>query len=292
MKKHAYLIMAHNEFELLKRLIIQLDDTRNDIYIHIDKKVNKEIFAKLKEETKKLIRYSQLYFIPRTKITWGGDSQIKCEINLLKESSKNHYDFYHLLSGVDFPIKSQKYIHDFFDKNSKLNFIDIDSINSIENYKIQRIKEYHFFQNKIGRRSDKRVIFYYRLDKISKILQKLFHIERYRNVHFDIRKGTNWFSINHLMVKEILKNEKLIKKYFYYSVCADEMFLQTIAYNSKLKDTIVDDCLRLIDWKRGGPYTFDINDFEMIRDSEKLFVRKLSMEKSEDLISKIENELL
>lgn len=72
MKKHAYLIMAHNEFELLKRLIIQLDDTRNDIYIHIDKKVNKEIFAKLKEETKKLIRYSQLYFIPRTKITWGG----------------------------------------------------------------------------------------------------------------------------------------------------------------------------------------------------------------------------
>lgn len=31
-RKHAYLIMAHNEFEVLKKLIIILDDKRNDIY--------------------------------------------------------------------------------------------------------------------------------------------------------------------------------------------------------------------------------------------------------------------
>lgn len=36
--KHAYLIIAHNELEVLKRLISALDDERNDIYIHIDQK--------------------------------------------------------------------------------------------------------------------------------------------------------------------------------------------------------------------------------------------------------------
>ena len=34
--KHAYLIIAHNEFEIQKRLIQALDDERNDIYIHFD----------------------------------------------------------------------------------------------------------------------------------------------------------------------------------------------------------------------------------------------------------------
>ena len=37
--KHAYLILAHNEFELLRLLVSLLDDPRNDLYIHFDKKV-------------------------------------------------------------------------------------------------------------------------------------------------------------------------------------------------------------------------------------------------------------
>lgn len=37
-KKHAILIMAHNQFEILEKLMIQLDHQRNDLYIHIDRK--------------------------------------------------------------------------------------------------------------------------------------------------------------------------------------------------------------------------------------------------------------
>ena len=32
--KHAYLIMAHNQFLTLKELVSVLDDSRNDIYVH------------------------------------------------------------------------------------------------------------------------------------------------------------------------------------------------------------------------------------------------------------------
>ena len=37
-KKHAYLIIAHNNWKQLSLLLSVLDDERNDIYIHIDKK--------------------------------------------------------------------------------------------------------------------------------------------------------------------------------------------------------------------------------------------------------------
>lgn len=38
MNKHAYLVIAHNQMELLKTLIECLDYQYNDIYIHLDKK--------------------------------------------------------------------------------------------------------------------------------------------------------------------------------------------------------------------------------------------------------------
>ena len=38
MDKHAYCIMAHGGWEQLQMLVNALDDERNDIYLHIDKK--------------------------------------------------------------------------------------------------------------------------------------------------------------------------------------------------------------------------------------------------------------
>ena len=40
MNKHAYMIMAHHRPDLLQLLINSLDDERNDIIVHIDKKSN------------------------------------------------------------------------------------------------------------------------------------------------------------------------------------------------------------------------------------------------------------
>ena len=36
--RHAYLIAAHDQPELLKLLLRLLDDEANDLYLHIDKK--------------------------------------------------------------------------------------------------------------------------------------------------------------------------------------------------------------------------------------------------------------
>lgn len=38
MSRHAYLIMAHNQFDFLEMLLRDLDFEDNDVYLHVDKK--------------------------------------------------------------------------------------------------------------------------------------------------------------------------------------------------------------------------------------------------------------
>ena len=52
----------------------------------------------------------------RINVQWGGYSQIKCELKLLKSAIEHNYDYYHLISGVYLPLKTQDYIHNFMIK--------------------------------------------------------------------------------------------------------------------------------------------------------------------------------
>ena len=264
-EKHAYLIMAHNNFEQLQLLIKLLDDPRNDIYLHIDRKAKA---AAPKIET----RYSQLTVIDPICVTWGGHSQIECEMNLFKAAASGHYMYYHLISGLDLPLKTQNEIHAFFQSHKGKNFIKFDkNANEAGSFRA-RTQYFHFFQNIAGRSN---CIWAQNLRKVKNLLvyaQKLFHIER--KEFFPLWKGANWVSITDDMVQYIISCDKLIKKQFYYSVCADEIFLQSVAMYSPYRDTIVNNYYREIDWNRGNPYTFRKEDISELLKSSAVFARK------------------
>lgn len=63
--KHAYLIMAHNQAELLYKLLELLDNASNDIYIHIDKKFKNFNYG----ECLSIVNKSKLYFVERLNVT-------------------------------------------------------------------------------------------------------------------------------------------------------------------------------------------------------------------------------
>lgn len=290
--KHAYLIMAHGDFELLKILLILLDDTRNDIYVHIDKKVK----GFVANEFKMFVKKAGLFFTNRVNVAWGGYSQIKAELILLNEAVKRKYSYYHLLSGADLPIKTQNEIHEFFSTNAEKNYIGIDAVGIEECGAISRIGRYRFFQDYLGRGSQKRNKYMlFICDTIEKKLlkvQKYLQINRLKKWNVCIYKGPNWFSITHSLAKYILENGKTIKKHFDKGICADELFLQTIAMNSKYKESIDNNCLRYVDWQRGNPYIFQITDFDELCKSDKLFARKFSYEKYPEIVEKIYQYLL
>ena len=61
---HAYLILAHNNWDLLQILIRSIDDVRNEIFLHIDAKV--QAIPEFKTEK------SQLHVLEkRVDVRWG-----------------------------------------------------------------------------------------------------------------------------------------------------------------------------------------------------------------------------
>ena len=96
------MIIAHNQFDLLKILCELLDHSQHDIYIHIDKKA----VSFQESQFVNLTKYSKIYFTERTSIAWGGYSMINAELILLQTAMSNdNYVYYHLLSGCDLPLK-------------------------------------------------------------------------------------------------------------------------------------------------------------------------------------------
>lgn len=269
--KQAFLIIAHNEYQILNLLIKLLDHKQSDIYILIDKK------SQLPQNI--TVKYSNLFFLSnRVDIRWGDISQIKAELLLFQEAfNKGPYLYYHLLSGVDLPIKPIDYIISFFQENNGKEFVGYTNNN---NWK-ERVYRYHFFTK------------YYRETKGIKalIIHKLRHyleniintlVKRKRNKIY--YKGCNWCSITNNFCKYLLLTNKDILKEYKYTKCCDEIFIQTVLQYSPYKQNIysmIDEyegCMRLIDWDRGNPYVWgkDLNDFEIIKSSNKLFARKFN----------------
>jgi hypothetical protein len=73
----------------------------------------------------------------------------------------------------------------------------------------------------------------------------------------------------------------------------DEIFFHTILMSSPLRDTIVDDNLRYIDWTRGRrPAILETRDVDALRASPKLYARKFDVHQDENVLDLIDRELL
>lgn len=273
--KHAYLIVAHHQYSLLQRLLDSLDDIRNDIYIHIDKK-SPVPFVNTK--------FAGLFLLDeRIDIKWGDISQIEATLLLLKKAlgSEENYDYLHLLSGQDLPLKSQDFIHNWFKVNQGKEFIRI-GIKNETSVSERRWHHYHLFPHHF--KSNSLLIRGLRGAFIR--FQYLFGIRRNRDVEF--KGGSNWFSITSGLAVFFLSKEKWIRKVYSHTFCPDESVLQTIAWHSPFKHKIADNNLRYINWKNGSLFDITSEDLENMIASNAFFARKFG-EEDRNLLDKIVN---
>lgn len=288
MRKHAYLIMAHNNFEILKRLLLLIDDKRNDIYVHIDKKVTKFNIR----EFEVLIHYSRIVFLQEIDVKWGHVSQIQLEFLLFKSAyQRGVYSYYHLLSGVDLPLKSQDYIHDFFAAHTSTEFVGFTTPASANDE--ERVNKIHLFP-KSFRTADHKQKYIYKIRKHFINIQKAIHYNHFKQPMV-LMKGPTWVSITHELVGYLLSKEKETLLQYKFSFCGDEFFLQTIVGNSPFYNRIYKksegndnvSCLRHIDWMRGEPYVFRSNDYDELILSNRLFARKFDQDVDNEIIDRL-----
>ena len=262
---HAWLIIAHNEFGILQRLISALDAQECDFYVHIDKKVKQ--LPKLTTKAGKLTILND-----RVDVRWGSVSQIECELALLKAAIDNgDHDYYHIISGTTLPLKPLEQIEVYFEDNAGKSILS-GLCKSTPNQETLKVRRYNLFLRSYA--SDgfigKTAQF---LWKVSHAIQRSLGIEINQGCVF--YKASNWLSLTQEAAEYIISKETVILKTYRYSFCGDEFFIPSELIASPLKDNVINSEKYLLhNISRSNASTYSLNEFDGLCDTEYLFARK------------------
>ena len=282
--KHAYLILAHGSYALLQRLVSAIDDERNDIFIHIDRKD----LPHLKVKRSRLFLLNE----ERVSVFWGDVSVVAAEFALMAFAYKqDEYAYYHLLSGVDLPLKSQNDIHAFFETHQGKEFIGFYDGADLPASLVRKVQRYHLFAQDF--RGSGLVFLAKRIVRAFAIrIQELLGIKRHTNIRF--AKGTQWWSLTGALIEQLLSKQDEILSLYKHTFCADEIAIQTYVYNSPFMAQVfapedeAKSSLRHIGWREGALYDWTRADYEDLKHSTALFARKFNEEDPDFLDSIIE----
>ncbi len=275
--RHAWMIIAHNNFPILEKQLRFLDSENADVFLHIDAKVKDFDFDRFRSVPKK----SSVTFAERHSISWGDFSMVEAELSLLKAALPGDYDYFHLLSGVDVPIKTREYIEGYFEDNDNINYVNF-AHPEISKHDRWRVRFYYPFQHFNIRKNWLRRF----LRNASIGVQLIAGVDRTRKYPEGtvFQKGTQWFDITRSFAEYVLSREDWIRETFRATYCPDELVFQSLAAGSSFRDTLRPNaydgnhrnCCRYLDWKRGNPYVFTEDDYEELihADPACLFARK------------------
>lgn len=286
--KQAILITAYKGVKQLQELLRSFDENFT-FFIHFDKKskISKAEIKSLKAE------FDVRYFSRKYKISWGGVKHLWAILDLLENANKyEDISHFHLITGQDYPIKSNKDFISFLNSNPDKEFIEYNPLpyykwfeGGFERLDLYNLNDWFYGREGMGRR----IVMGF------KAIQKRLKIKRSYPKSFpqQLYGGSTYWTLTKACVDYVLNYMKEHPEYlkrFNYTFCAEEVFFQTIIMNSPLSERVVNDPLRFIVWEkrnRSYPANLDVWDFENIKKSSALFARKIESPYSDELIEMI-----
>lgn len=274
---HAIIITAYKDKESLHRLV---DHLKSDflVFIHIDKKsgINPNGF-----------NGENVFAFKKYKVNWASYNHLAAIIFLLKKAIKHsNVEYFHIITGQDFPSVSNNEIYRFFEKNNEKSFFDYVNVSEMDDlskpgmqarYQLRWFTDLFAYPKTFDFQSKLIIGFIERFQKKHKL--KRTKIGEFGEKY--IYKGLIYASLHREAVGYILdyiKKDKSFLVSLKTCLIPEEFFIQTILMNSPLKDTIVNDNLRYVNWEyRDGisPCILDERDYESVLDSKALFMRKV-----------------
>jgi len=288
--KFAYLINTHKNASHIQRLVDRLNNSNTDFVIHVSKTSEKGFYKELNFRFKS---YDNVYFCKREAGIHYGFGIVQATINgmetLIENGSK--FDYFHLLSGQDYPIKTNQEIFDFFENNLGKEYMSYwkhlpkEGDADFENHpwgdhkQLFRLNRFNFpwmgktftipeLQSR--RFLDKSLfqtckIFFSELKTYKKsgkgkeylwrlIFSRILPEERNYKTDYEFYGGKTWFSFTRELIEYIVSehnDNNKWKNFFKYSLIPDEMYFHTITMNSKFSENVVNDYLREVEWEGG-----------------------------------------
>lgn len=264
---HAFLIIAHNEYGILQRLVSALDADGNDLFVHIDRKV--------KDLPRLQVGRARLFLLPdRVDVRWGSVSQIRCELALLKAARvQGAYDFCHIISGTTLPLMPWEQLDAFF--ASHKGKCVLTPVHKDQPYQetLKMHRKNLFLKHYAAKGLRGRISQF--LWRCGIAVQRL--LKREINPGMDFYKASNWLSLPQEAVDYLLSREDEILKTYRYSFCGDEYFVPTELMASPLRDSILNcDHYLKCDIPRSTSGVFHLEDLPELQRSGFLFARKFT----------------
>ncbi len=282
--KICYLILAHNNFNHLDRLMEALNGKDVSFCIHIDKKVSETYNPSLPNAS---------VISNPVDINWGGFTMIEATLALMEYGVGYmiNADYYILISGVDYPIRPKQFLYDLLKEEKE--YIDIAPV-PVPFKPIERYEYYYFDYNR-------RNLKHYNPKFLIEVLLKKLKIRR--KAPFKIYAGTQWFALTADCVFYILKTidkDKRYIKFFRHTLVPDEAFFQTIIGNSPFMSQ-TRSSLTYTDWEVPiPPATIEDRHVDFLKTHIEFndeygtrfpyFARKFN-DASEDILKRIQEEL-
>lgn len=283
----AYIILVHQYPEQVYRLVQALDDKSSTFFIHIDKKTDIGQFYDV-------LQLEIVQTVKRVKLNWGGFSFVEAILNGLKcvkESGRN-FDRVILLSGQDYPIKSNAFIDRFLTDSSFSVFMEHFPLPNYGKWKpnggMYRVNKYYFGLMAYQRYAAKAINF----------LSRYFDALK-RKLPGTLRPfaGSTWWIIDMYTLDHILDFVHRNPAYaaFHKNTFApDEVFFQTILLNStdeRVAKSIASNNMRFIKWESieaAHPTELTRKHMGEILSSDALFARKFTHHHSGEVLDLID----
>jgi hypothetical protein len=265
-------------------------------FVHIDRQVDARPFRAALADFDKRSAY-----IERVDTAWGGFGLVKATLDGLRQilASGVECDYVHLISGQDYPLCSNAAIDAFFEANRARSFIGHDRmpVNGMPHGGMDRIIRFHLFHR--GRGSARRQYWLQQFEDAANavVCDLLRHPRRFPR-YLEPYVGSQWWSLAWPAVRYVLAfldEHPDYLKFHRYTLISDEIVIQSVLGSCdqpEIRDTLVNDSLRYIDWQKPGELTYPVilrrEDFPALMRSGKLWARKFDAEVDAEILREID----
>ncbi|MGV3505111.1 MAG: beta-1,6-N-acetylglucosaminyltransferase [Adhaeribacter sp.] len=276
----AHLIIAHKEPDQVERLVKRITHADCDVFIHLDKKTALAEFGRLQRQPRvQFIRDRQL-------IRWAGYSFTRAILTGIKEVLEaGDYDFINLMSGQEYPLQSMEALLAFLGRHPGRTFMSYETPDSPWwQQNMSRVAHYHStdFQFK-GQ--------YLLQSWINRLLP-----DRTFPLGYALYGGncSMYWTISRACaqyVTDFMHQHPEVERFARYTWAPDEFLIPTILLNSPLRDQVVNNNLRYIDWSQGGPNPkfLGTGDLPALRRSPAFFARKFDIRQDSRILDQLDD---
>jgi hypothetical protein len=261
----AYLILAHANPRQLARLVNALPSS-SPVLIHFDLRAPETVYQQVRQL---LGARPMLYFVKRQKCWWASFGIVEGTINLIQSLNALdvRYDYATLLSGSDYPIKSNFEIASYLDRNRGREFIESFLLTAPN-----RWSEEGGYSTAPRRVLGRHFHFRSRMIRLPGLRTMPAGLKPYG--------GSQWWTLSRQSIRHIA--EFIVRtpeavSFFRGCFAPDESFIQTVVANSSRADHVTGENLRIAIWGRPQPpypATLTMDDQDMLRASHQHFARK------------------